>query len=141
MIQRKLLVTGAAQKDLVDVHAYTLHRHGAKIAASYDALIKQAFKDLIDDPFRPGSKERPEIADGLRTYHISLSRKRASSSIQSPRHFVLYFLPAEDELVISRILHDARDLPRHLPDEHREIMQRGQIPEKQKPSRKKDRQR
>ena len=31
---------------------------------------------------------------------------------------MLYFLPDEDAVVVSRVLHDSRDLARHVPDEH-----------------------
>ncbi len=65
MPQRKLIVTGLAQDDLVDIHGFTRDRHGPEMAAAYDGLIKQAFKDLVDDPFRPGGKERPEIGAGM----------------------------------------------------------------------------
>jgi len=139
MTKRKLVITGPAKNDLKEIRAYSIDKHGRKTADAYDALIKQAIKDLRTDPLRVGSRERPEIAETIRTYHISLSRNAAGSPIKTPRHFVLYFLPKADELVISRILYDGRDLPRHLPDEHRRAMQRARYSSKQKPSRDKGR--
>jgi len=90
----------------------------ALAAKAYSALLRQAFKDVREDPVRPGSKERPEIGPGVRSYHISLSRERAGSRIKAPRHFLLYYLLSKDIVVLSRILHDSRDLARHVPDDH-----------------------
>jgi len=107
--------THVARQDLIDIRRYTRRTYGARQANAYDALIRQAFKDIAADPFRPGSRERPEIGAGVRSYHISLSRERAGSRIKAPRHFVLYYLPSDSEIAVSRVIHDARDLPRHIP--------------------------
>ncbi|SDG14283.1 type II toxin-antitoxin system RelE/ParE family toxin [Thalassobaculum litoreum] len=110
--------TGPARRDLIDIRRYTRETYGSQQANAYDALIKQAFKDIAADPFRPGSKERPEIGEGVRSYHISLSRERAGSDIKTPRHFVLYYLPTDAEIAVSRVIHDSRDLARHVPRDH-----------------------
>lgn len=110
-----LAVAQAARNDIIDIRRYTLTNHGKAIAAAYDALIRQAFRDIRDDPLRPGSQARDDIADRVRTYHISLSRERAGSPIKSPRHFIIYLQPSEEEIAIVRVLHDARDLVRHIP--------------------------
>ena len=39
------------------------------------------------------------------------------------------FSPRRYAIVISRLLHDARDLPRHVPDAHRRAGDRGRVPE------------
>lgn len=114
--QYTLSITGPAKEDLADIRRYTIRTHGKAAADRYDALLRQALKDLRDDPFRPGSKKRPEIAPQVRSYHISLSRGRTDSTVKSPRHLVLYYLPSGNEVTVSRVLHDARDLRRHLPD-------------------------
>ena len=116
--RRKLTITHPARDDLRDIHAYTVERHGTRGAEVYDGLLKQAIRDVWEDPHRPGSRDRPEIGDGIRSYHTRLSRNRAGGEIRAPRHFVLYFLPTEDEVVVSRVLHDSRDLARHVPDDH-----------------------
>lgn len=115
-----LALTGPAREDLLEIRAYTLETHGRAAADAYDALLRQTFKDIRDDPYRPGSKDRPEIGENIRSFHTALSRKRASSDVKSPRHFVLYFMPSENEVAISRILHDARDLAHHVPGQHRD---------------------
>ncbi|MGP8245686.1 MAG: hypothetical protein ACLQVN_14355 [Bryobacteraceae bacterium] len=78
-------------------------------------------RDIGDDPERPGSKERPEIMiGGARTYHLEFSRGRVSGSkVKEPRHFLLYRRRADGAIEVARILHDGRDLWRHLPEEYR----------------------
>lgn len=114
--QYKIIRSDKAASDIIDINRYTLKTHGKEAARAYNALLWQAFTDIRDDPFRPGSRERPEIAPGVRSYHIALSRERAASSVGSPRHLILYYLLKEDEIAVSRILHDSRDLIRHLPE-------------------------
>ena len=116
-VSYKLIRTAKAESDLEDIRDYTIKKHGPKAAKAYTALLRQAFKDIREDPFRPGSHERPEIGVNVRSYHIALSKARAESNVKRPRHFVLYFLPKDNEVVVSRILHDSRDLPRHIPRE------------------------
>lgn len=112
----KLVHTATAQADIAEIRDYTLRRYGKDAAKAYSALLRQAFKDIRADPFRPGSKERAEIGAHVRSYHITLSRQRAGSKVRSPRHLILYFLPEADEIVVSRVLHDSRDLARHVPE-------------------------
>lgn len=121
----RLIVTAPARADLRNIRSYTVEHHGHRGADAYDALLKQALRDIRDDPLRPGSRDRPEIGAGIRSYHTAHSRARAGTRIGSPRHFVLYFLPRENEVVISRILHDSRDLARHVPQDHIEVARDG----------------
>lgn len=128
MPERKLIVTLPARKDLRKIRAYTLARYGRAAADGYERLIKQSFKDLIAEPLRPGSRERQDIHKHIRSYHIALSRVRASAKIKAPRHFVLYFLPDADHLVISRLLHDGSDLSNHIPETHKQAIRRNRVP-------------
>lgn len=100
-----------------------MREFGERAALRYDALIKQALKDIAADPERPGSKERPEIMiEGARTYHLSLSRSHVSSpGVKEPRHFLLYRHRGDSVIEVARILHDGRDLHRHLPDDYRRM--------------------
>jgi toxin ParE1/3/4 len=87
----------------------------------YKALIRQALLDVEADPERPGSLKRTEImVEGARTYHISLSRTRMSGPmVKEPRHFLLYRCRQDGVVEVARLLHDSRDLPRHLPAGYR----------------------
>jgi toxin ParE1/3/4 len=96
-------------------------RFGERAAARYRDLLKQALRDIAADPERPGSKERPDLARGVRTYHLFFSRDRARGDlgvVKKPRHFLVYRRRGEAVIDVVRVLHDARDLERHLPEEY-----------------------
>ena len=88
----KLVRSVRAEADITAIGEYTVETYGKEAAKAYSALLRQAFRDIRTDPFRPGSKERPEIGAYVRSYHTSLSRKRAGARVKSPRHLVLYYL-------------------------------------------------
>ena len=63
---------------------------------------------LSEGPNVPGSLERDEIADGLRSLHVARQGRRG-------RHFVIYRAAGDDTIEVVRILHDAMDIARHVP--------------------------
>jgi len=60
------------------------------------------------------------MIEGARTYHISLSRTRVSGSrVKEARYLLLYRRREDGVIEVARILHDGRDLERHLPEDYR----------------------
>jgi toxin ParE1/3/4 len=94
---------------------------GKDAALRYDALLTQVFADIAADPDRLGAQQRPELASGVMVYHLCFSRDRARGplgAVRHPRHFVIY--RRQDHVIeILRVLHDARELRRHLPEQYR----------------------
>jgi toxin ParE1/3/4 len=129
--------TPSALADLREILEYSTKTHGVKTAKAYDKLINQAFQNLQADPLRGGSKECTEITEEMRSYHISLAKVTHSSPIKSPRHIVFYFTHTHEgnKLVISRVLHDARDHTRFMEDMRRDMMEESKLPGKDNPSR------
>ena len=116
---QQILLSPAAREDIRDVLAWSIDRFGARAAARYRALLIQALHDLQIDPLRPGSRTRPELHESARTYHIALSNSSVEGRrVKTPRHFILYRVGATS-LEVARILHDSRDLARHLPEDYR----------------------
>ncbi len=130
MSRYQLRLTPAARADLKAVAKYSVKTHGLRTAEAYDSLIKQTFTLLRDDPFRPGSADRSEIVEGMRSYHIGLTKISSPSPIQSPRHLVFYAVPKKDILIISRVLHDARDFTRSMVEIRNDVMEKAISPEK-----------
>jgi len=123
--QYNLVITDPAKDDIAGIKSYTKENYGNEGVKAYTALVNQALRDVRDDPFRPGSRARPEINDDTRSYHISLSKDRAESSVKSPRHFIIYHLHQNDDLLIKGVLHEARDIPRQI--ETRELENRFEV--------------
>jgi len=117
---RTVRISAPADADITDILVWSAEHFGPSVQARYAQLMDRAIRDLADDAERLGSRVRPELGAGYRTYHLALSRERArdpSGIIGRPRHFLLYRVVGATHLEIVRVLHDAMDLDRHLPDD------------------------
>jgi toxin ParE1/3/4 len=108
-------------RDIATILELSEREFGQTAALRYETLIAKALEDIGNDPERPGSIERPELMiHGARTYHLAFSRSRVKGQrVKAPRHFLLYRSTEEHVIEIWRILHDRRDVARHLPEEYR----------------------
>ena len=117
----EIRVSHEARRDVGAILDWTEKAFGKRAALRYEALLTQALRDVGEDPERPGSQARPEIAiEGVRTYHLEFSRGRVKGhGVKAPRHFLLYRSCEEGVIEVGRVIHDARDLQRHLPEDYR----------------------
>lgn len=115
----QFILAPAARRDIRAALKWSEEKFGSRAAQRYRALLKQALRDIMADPERPGSMQRPELSAGARTYHLRFSRgrARASGAVNNPRHFLIYRRSDEGIIEVARVLHDARDLERHLPED------------------------
>lgn len=105
-----------AEADLDEILEWSEEQFGHGAALRYAELVIQALRDLGSDPARPSARQRPELPQGVYTYHLASSRVRvqAADRVKTPRHFLLYRV-AVARVEVLRILHDSRDLALHLP--------------------------
>lgn len=115
---RRLRLSREADEDQIDIWFYTAKKFGLEQAERYERLIGQAFRDIAEDPYRNGAVPRAEIAPGLFSYPISLSAVRSGTRIHQAHHFILYLVLSEEEIGVSRVLHDSMEIARHIPDAH-----------------------
>ena len=101
-----------AQADIVNVLAWTAQRFGDQTSPRYEQLLSNALRDLCTEPLRLGHPARPELSDGVRSYHLRHSRKR--SDITRTRHLILYRIAGDSIVEVGRVLHDAIELERHV---------------------------
>lgn len=107
----------AVGQDIGGILEWSEAEFGAMAASRYEALIRQALRDVQADPKRSGVKARPDLSPHAHVYHMSFSRDRvAGEKVGTPRNFVLYRYSG-GAVEFARILHDSRDLARHLPGE------------------------
>jgi toxin ParE1/3/4 len=103
------------RQDIQKIVAWSEDHFGEAAADRYAELIRQALRDLLEDPMRPGVKARPELAPHACVYHLVFSRDRVTGEpVKTPRHFVLY-RHVSDTVEFARLLHDSRDLGQHVP--------------------------
>jgi toxin ParE1/3/4 len=97
-------LTPLARRDLRSIFAYTADRFGDRQADAYRVLLNQALERIGADPQGGGSKPRPELGDDVRSVSLGTFARRRRSA----RH-VVFYRPADEGLVVLRVLHDAMD--------------------------------
>jgi toxin ParE1/3/4 len=106
----------AAENDIIEILVWSQTQFGEAARLRYQQLILAGLNDIAADPSRPGSIDRPELGDGVRSWHLRNSRdraRRAEGVVRRPRHFIIYRAIVA-HIVIGRILHDAMELERHM---------------------------
>lgn len=115
----EVIVSPAARNDISSILAWTFENFGDAAERRYHKLLIQCIFDIAENPRRIGCIERDEIDTSARTYHLVHSRRQvpAIDRVAKPRHFLLFRFIHADLVEIGRVLHDAVDLPAHLPKE------------------------
>ena len=109
----------ALRQDIQSTVVWSENQFGPAAADRYGELIRKALRDLLESPVRLGAKARPALGANAYVYHLMYSRDRVSGErVKAPRHFILYRY-ADDRIEFARLLHDSRDLARHLPTDYR----------------------
>jgi len=107
----KVRLSEPARTDIREIFRWTGERFGNAQANAYGEHILDALDALRHGPKISGVRARPDIAQGLYTFHISRNRRRG-------RHVILFRIGQDQGqllIVIGRILHDSMDMARHLP--------------------------
>ena len=107
MPARTVVLSPLAEADLSGIAAWTAANFGERQATAYIDAIITTIEELSAHQPHPRSKQRDEIAPGIRSLHMAKRGRRG-------RHLILY-LEDQDALTILRILHDSMELSRHLP--------------------------
>jgi toxin ParE1/3/4 len=107
-------LTHAARADIVSILRWSHEQFGEEARKRYEALIATAIRDAASRSNEAGHTPRPELGEGVFSWHLSRSRPRSpAGKVHRPRHFLVCCRDG-DMLVIGRVLHDAMDLPRHV---------------------------
>jgi toxin ParE1/3/4 len=104
----------AARADIVSILAWSQEQFGDEAPRRYQSSIAAAMRDAASQGDDLGQAARPELGDGVFSWH--LSRTRTSShggKVGRPRRFLIRRRDG-DTLVIGRALHEAMDLRRNL---------------------------
>jgi len=104
-------LTAAAEADFEEILRWTVDQFGDVQARIYAETVSAALNDLTAGPTVVGARKRGDILKGIFTLHVARKGRKG-------RHFVLFRVgrvPDSDVIEVLRLLHDAMDLPRHLP--------------------------
>lgn len=105
-------LSGPAEADIVRLLAWTERQFGEAVRVRYATLIAAALHDVSSQPDSVGNVLRPELGEGVRSWHLRLSRERARTAVgivRRPRYFLIYRIEG-DLVVVGRVLHDAMEL-------------------------------
>jgi toxin ParE1/3/4 len=103
-----VILSWPARQDFQTIIAWTADTFGRAQANSYRATLIAALRRLEGGPTVLGTLARDEIGRGRRTLHVNRTGGRG-------RHVILFETRDNGIVNVLRILHDAMDLPRHIP--------------------------
>ena len=104
-------LTAAAEADFEDILRWTVGRFGEAQARIYGETLSRALEALAGGPNVIGARARDDIGKGILTLHVARQGRKG-------RHFVVFRIghdKGREVIEVLRLLHDAMDLPRHLP--------------------------
>jgi len=104
-------ISSSAQHDFDNIVAWTAEHFGIRQASTYAATLSLAIAALMRGPQQTGVRQRDDILHGAMTFHVARRGRRG-------RHFIVVRVMGNrprPTIEILRILHDAMDLPRHVP--------------------------
>ena len=90
-------------------------RHGAQARIRYRALLTAAFRRIASDPAGALTRDRSDVFEGVRRYHIRHSRSESREAIVSrPVHVIFYRVAVTGSIEIVRVLHERMEPTEHL---------------------------
>jgi toxin ParE1/3/4 len=103
-----------ADADISEILLETERRFGPRQQSSYAGLIDKAAGMVGENPDRAGSQSRPDLGAGIRSFPIRLAAGRRGAAA----HTLYYRIdPAEQRVLILRLLHDRMEPARHLTED------------------------
>ena len=108
----RLCVSRSAQADLASILMTSLESWGESGRARYAALIAAAMRRTAAQPYGPLTRARPELMQGVRSFHIR--HLRYKHGVGAPVHVLYYRAASAGAIEIVRVLHERMDPQRHL---------------------------
>lgn len=105
--------TKEADKDFAGILYWTMRQFGKAQATAYRQTIESALEALQGGPTVAGVRRLDGLSGGLMTLHVARGGRKG-------RHFIVFRVAPDADhptLDILRILHDAMDTARYLPDD------------------------
>jgi toxin ParE1/3/4 len=102
----KYRLSHAADRDFKDILNWSEDHHDDAARDRYDALVVAALKHAAASRDSLQLKSRPELGEGIVSWHIVNSVSRSTGGrVKQPRH-ILYCRWEDDTLAVGRILGD-----------------------------------
>lgn len=105
-------LTEFAERDIRDILRKTMQMFGPRQVQACARIIERGIELVSEDPDRPGSADRAELAPGLRLLHLEIAAKRRGGAAHC-----LYYLKGRlshdvTGVIVVRVLHERME-PRY----------------------------
>src|SRR5437588_530565 len=102
-----------AKADLAHILAVSEQRWGAEGRRRYREILSAAMRNVARDPAGPLTRERSELARGMRSFHVRHARG-SDPNVKNTVH-VLFYRTIEPGLIeIVGVLHERMEPRRHV---------------------------
>ena len=105
-------IVKAAERDIKDIFRETLKTFGAHQLVAYEQIIIRGLEMICDDPYRPGSLDRSELAPGVRFFHLELAAGRRGGAAHGLYYSTGRLSDGTVGTVVLRVLHERME-PRY----------------------------
>ena len=106
-----------AGADIARILVASEARWGAEARGRYEALLAAAIRQLAARPDGPLTRERNELARGLRGFHLRNARVEGPVRVRNPVHVIYYRIGGDGVIEIAAILHERMDAASRLNEE------------------------
>jgi toxin ParE1/3/4 len=104
-----------AQSDLTHILATSVSQWGSEGRRRYSALLNIAMRKVANNPEALTSRERTDLARGLRSFHLRHAHAdEPSAKVRRPVHILYYRAVRPGVVEIVRVLHERMDPARYL---------------------------
>jgi toxin ParE1/3/4 len=104
-----------AKADVASTLRTSRELHGREASIRYRACLTAAMRRVAADPRGLSTVDRPEVAPGLRSFHIRHSRDESREApVANPVHVIFYRVVQPGVVEIVRVLHERMEPRRHV---------------------------
>lgn len=108
----KFRLAEPAERDIRNILGESLQMFGPLQARAYAGIIERGIALVADEPDRPGSVGREELAPGVRSFHLEVAARKRGGAAHCLYYVTARLPDGTDGVVIVRVLHERME-PRH----------------------------
>lgn len=108
-------LSAPAKADIAAILRRSEELRGREARIRYRACLAAAMRRLAADPQGPSTVDRAELAPGVRSFHLRLSREESREApVANPVHVLFYRALQPSGVEIVRGLHERMEPRRHM---------------------------
>ena len=108
----RFVLTEPAERDIRAILRETLQSFGTHQLSAYQNIISRGIEMVAENPARPDSMDRSELAEGVRLFHLELAAGRSGGAAHCLYYAIGTLPDCSQGVIILRVLHERME-PRH----------------------------